>query len=221
MTIVGNVMMVVVAFHFFYVRFSTGLRFAPNLWTKVWAGRRTEMIHFFQYCSSIARVCGNGRNSINNLFQIDVFAVRYKGHYWVPRTAKTSIWNKLLLELRRLKWPLSASSFGFCCFPFFYVRCSSGLRGAPNLRMKVWVGWRPELFNEFQANYDIGHVSLPFLRQPTRSYQNMKPTVVFPLKGEHQIRASAVRQNSFYSRSLVDSGASSRSSPKSWNFRSS
>jgi len=35
MTIVGKVMMVVVAFHFFYVRFSTGLRFAPNLRTKV------------------------------------------------------------------------------------------------------------------------------------------------------------------------------------------
>ena len=30
-TIVGKIMMVVVAFHFFYVRFSTGLRFAPNL----------------------------------------------------------------------------------------------------------------------------------------------------------------------------------------------
>ena len=34
-TIVGKIMMVVVAFHFFYVRFSTGLRFAPNLRTKV------------------------------------------------------------------------------------------------------------------------------------------------------------------------------------------
>ena len=81
MTMVGNVM-IFSLFHFFYVGlFSTGLRFAPNLITTVWAGRRTELIHFFQYCSSIARVCGNGRNFINNLFQIDAFAVRYNGHY--------------------------------------------------------------------------------------------------------------------------------------------
>ena len=160
-TIVSNKIKIL-KFHFFYVQCSkSGLHFVPNLRMKVWAGWRTEMIHLFQYCLSLRKS----------------FVFFYRGFYQIGIFADWC-WGNYCAECRSANHHIAGIVMRFGLFRFFYVRRSSGLRCAPNLRMKVWVDWRTEFFKELLMNYDMKHVWPPFLWPATRPEPNIKPNYI-------------------------------------------